>query len=134
VQQRRVRRPLVERQEDDVFDAPEALQRPAHLPARVDSQRALADAVDHDDERRRGGEPTQLGVIAEESADAQRIRRRDRDDQIRLEQGGGGGRMSSRAGEVIRDLVVRVEGSGHIHDRVLDPSAAGRQRRAEPGG
>jgi hypothetical protein len=68
VQQSRIRRALIERQERHVRDAGETLQRTPDLPASVDAERAGTHLVGDDGDPGSGThEPAQLGVIAQEA-------------------------------------------------------------------
>jgi len=131
VQQRRVGRALVERQEHDVSDAGEPLQGASHLPAGVYPEGPRADLVHDHDHGRGRREAAQLRVIAEEPADAQGIRRGDRDDQIRLAEGRRRRGMTSGAGQIVGHLVVGVEGGRHVDDGVLGPLPTRSQRGAQ---
>jgi len=84
MQERGIRRPLVERQERDVRDPGEAIEGAADLSAGVDAQGAGAHLVDDDVGPRSRGESPEFGVIAHETTDAERVGRSDRDDDVRL--------------------------------------------------
>jgi hypothetical protein len=111
VQQRRIRGALVEGNEGDVGDAREAFERATDLTAGVESERAGAQLIhDHHDGRRPGQTP-QLGMIAQEPADAERIRRGDGDDRVGFGEDGGGRRVPPGSCEVVGGFVIGVEGS-----------------------
>ena len=73
MQQRGIRPPLIVRKEGDVGDAGEPLERAPHLASCVDAERAGAHAVHHDAHRGLPDDAAQLGVIAQEACDAERV-------------------------------------------------------------
>ena len=89
MQQRGVGRALIEGDEGHVGDACEALERPTDLSARVEAERTWTHLVDHHAQRRGCGDPTQLGMVAQQAADAERVGCAPRDDLIGLAQRGG---------------------------------------------
>jgi len=132
MEQGRIRGALIEREERDVGDAREPLECATDLTAGIDAERTGPDLVDdHDDGRGRCQSP-QLRVITEEPADAQRVGGGERDDHVCLTQGRRRRGVPARARQIVRDLVVRIEGSGHIDDGLLDPLSAGAQRCPQP--
>ncbi|MGV2903221.1 hypothetical protein ACNPM4_16250, partial [Microbacterium sp. AGC62] len=133
MQQRGIGSALVEREECDVRDSREPLERASNLPAGIDPQRSRPDLIDDDRHRRRRGEPADFCVIPEESADPQRIGCGHGDDQVGFAQRRRRRGMASRAGDIVGHLVVCIEGSRHIDDRLFPPLPTRAQSHSETG-
>ncbi|MES2866331.1 MAG: hypothetical protein V4703_06175, partial [Actinomycetota bacterium] len=112
MQQGGVRRALIEGQEGDVGDAGEPFQRASDLTTGVDPQRTGAHLIrDDGDVSGRADESAQLGMIAKEPRHRKRVGRSDGHHDVRFAQHGRGGGIAPRAGEIVGDLLVGVEGS-----------------------
>ncbi|WP_244632514.1 hypothetical protein [Microbacterium sp. Se63.02b] len=72
-------------------------------------------------------------MIPQEAADAQGIGGRNRHDVVRFPERCGCGIVTPRPDEVVRHLLVGIECTGDVDDRLLDPLPARVQRRAYAG-
>lgn len=111
VQQCSISSSLIVRQESDVGDTGEALQRATDLPPYVDAQRTGTHLVGDDGDVRGGtDEAPKLRVVAQEARNGQRIGGCDGDDRVRLAQHGCRRRMSTGPRKVVGYLLEGVEG------------------------
>jgi len=134
MQESGVRCALVVRKEQRIRDAGEPIERVPDLPACIQPQGSRANLIDDDGDRRRRRQVAQLGVVAEESADPEGVRRGDGDDRIRLVQGGRRRGVPAGAENVVRGFFVRIERTRHIDDGLLGPFPAGLQGTGEARG